>query len=105
MLVRKFVYSGSLPGVLDSQADDTPVGVQVEVDVLVEFAGLDRRPVGQFDQGGISIGKILDARSLLLRMCSSCGRCASRVSQPHAESLRLLLAEGFQRPYPTSSYA
>ena len=45
MLVGKFVYSGGLPGVLDSQADDTPVGVQVEVDVLVEFAGLGPHPL------------------------------------------------------------
>lgn len=59
-LVGEFVYSGGLPGVLDGQADDAPIGVQVEVDVFVELAGLDRRMVGEFDQGGIRIGKVFD---------------------------------------------
>jgi hypothetical protein len=70
VLIGEFVHSGGLAGVLDGQADDAPVGVQVEVDVFVEFAGLDRRPVGEFDQGGVGVGKVSDSHSLLLGLVS-----------------------------------
>jgi len=70
VLISEFVHSDGLAGVFDGQADDAPVGVQVEVDVFVELAGLDRRPVGEFDQGGVGVGKVFDSHGLLLGLLS-----------------------------------
>jgi hypothetical protein len=70
VLIGEFVHSGGLAGVLDGQADDTPVGVQVKIDVFVELAGLDRRLVGEFDQGGVGVGKVFDSHGLLLSSVS-----------------------------------
>jgi len=70
VLVGEFVHSDGLLGVFDGQADDAPVGVQVEVDVFVEFAGLDRRLVGEFNQGGVGVGKVFDAHNVLLGLVS-----------------------------------
>jgi hypothetical protein len=70
VLIGEFVHSDSLPGVFDGQADDAPVGVQVEVNVFVKLAGLDRRPVGEFDQGGVGISKVFDSHGLLLSLVS-----------------------------------
>jgi hypothetical protein len=70
VLIDEFVHSDGLPSMFDGQADDAPLSVQVKVDVFVELAGLDWRLVGEFDQGGISIGKVFDSHSLLLGLLS-----------------------------------
>ena len=64
-LIGELVHPGGLLGVLDGQADDAPVGVQVKVDVFVEFARFDRRAGGEFDQRRIGVGKVFDAHSSL----------------------------------------
>jgi hypothetical protein len=42
-LAGELFHSGSLLGVLDGEAHDVPVGVQIKGDVLVEFARFDGR--------------------------------------------------------------
>lgn len=45
--------------VLNGQADDVPVGVQIDVQVLAQFARLDRG-AAELNQRGIRIGEVPD---------------------------------------------
>jgi len=67
-LVGKLLHPDGLLRVLDSQANNPPSGVQVEVDVFVKFASFDWQGGAEFDQCRIGVSKVHDAHNSLLEI-------------------------------------
>ncbi len=51
---------------LDRQADEVTIGVQVKTGILVELARFDRWAIGGFDQRRDCVGKVPDTHGPLL---------------------------------------
>jgi hypothetical protein len=96
--VLELVRAGEI-GLVDStskrRAAVSCVGgdVLIEVDVFVELAGLDRRLVGEFDQGGVGVGKVSDSHGLLLHN-SIPSSFARSISGDHSRNRRSLITIG-----------